>query len=367
MLLKFYNKRYFLHLLFIIFIGILSGCATGIKQSAPDASLYIKQTTIATMSKKEMEKELKSLHIITINPYLISTGDRFVYKVYGYPELAIPGIVVLPGGKISVGLAGVVKVGGLTVTDANEVLNKRLSKFIKNPRATLIPTYIKGATFTIIGKVGKTGVFPLKSGYNIADGIAVAGGLAVGEQDNDTIEMADLEHTYISRGAKVLPVNFIAAVRNGDPLHNIPLQDGDFIFVPSAADRQIYLFGEVNLPGQISYGENQTLARALSVGKGRILSTASDDIFVIRGNLFTPRVFEINSEEILQGRAPDFALQANDIVYVPKSGMTEFNDVLSKFLPTLKLINLMAGPFGATDLVIPVTPFGGGATSSPSQ
>ena len=154
--------------------------------------------------------------------------------------------------------------GSLTVHDANELINKKLSRFIISPRASLIPKQIKGSTFTIIGKVAKAGVFPLKSGYKITDAIAIAKGLAIGEQDNDTVEVADLEHAYIARGNKVLPINFIEAVRKGNSLHNIPLKNGDYIFIPSTMDRQVYILGEVRKPDYVSYSENQTVVQALS-------------------------------------------------------------------------------------------------------
>lgn len=349
---SFFNKT------FLIFftLMILTGCAVGVKQSMPDANSHIKEIQINTLSDKQIKEELKKLHTITKEPYLISTGDRFTYKVYGHPELSIPSIVVLPGGKISVGLAGIVKVEELTVQQANALINTKLSAYIKSPRAVLIPKYIKGAVFTVIGKVRKTGVFSLKSGYKISDALAVAGGFAVGEQDNDTIELADLEHAYIARGNKILPVDFIEAVRKGNYLQNIPLKNGDYIYIPSSMDRQIFVMGEVRLPGNVSYNENQTLLQALAYSKGRMLETASNNVIVVRGNLIKPKVYELNTEDILQGRVPDFRLHPNDILYVPKSTMTEYNDIILKILPTVELLNLMAGPFGnATQLSIPIS------------
>ena len=46
----------------------------------------------------------------------------------------------------------------------------------------------------------------------------------------------------------------------------------------------------------------------------------------------------------------DFKLQANDIIYVPQDGISKWNRIVRKILPTLQLVNLLAGPFGSAVL-----------------
>ena len=37
---------------------------------------------------------------------------------------------------------------------------------------------------------------------------------------------------------------------------------------------------------------------------------------------------------------------ANDIVFVPKDGISAWNVIISKILPSLQVVNMLAGPFG---------------------
>jgi polysaccharide biosynthesis/export protein len=344
-------------IIFLLLFLFVSGCGTTVvHQSGPTAN--IEEVKVKTLSPAQIKKELEKLQVITHKPYRISTGDRFDYYVYEHPDLTIKGLLVTPGGNISVGLAGVVNVGGLTVDESLKKINKKLSRYLINPKSALIPTHIKSSLFTIIGSVAKTGVYEIKSGYKITDAVAVAKGLATGYQDENTVELADLEHAYIVRDNKILPVSFISAIRKGSFLHNIPLQDGDYIYIPSSIDRQIFVLGEVMKPGNVSYSENQTLTQALAYSKGKKLATSSDIAIIIRGNMVTPKVYKVNVEDILQGRAPDFRLYPSDIVYVPKSTFTEYNLIIEKLMPTFVLLNLMTGPASNATLSIPVSPTG---------
>ena len=352
-------KRFHMNktIIFIFLILLISGCATtAVHQSAPTAN--IDEVKVEALSPAQIKKELEKLQVVTHKPYRISTGDRYDYYVYEHPDLTIKGLIVTPGGNISVGLAGVVNVGGLTVDESLKKINKKLSRYLKNPKAALVPTHIKSSLFTIIGSVTKTGVYEIKSGYKLTDAIAVAKGLATGWQDENTVELADLEHAYFIRDNKILPVSFISAIRKGSYLHNIPLQDGDYIYIPSSINRQVYVLGEVTEPGNVSYNENQTLTQALAYSKGKKLATSSDIAIIIRGNVVTPKVYKVNVEDILQGRTPDFRLHPSDIVYIPKSTFTEYNLIIEKLMPTFVLLNLMTGPASNATLAIPISPVG---------
>ena len=137
-------------------------------------------------------------------------------------------------------------------------------------------------------------------------------------------------------------MNFIEAVRKGNHLHNIPLKDGDYIYIPSTMNKEVFVMGEVKLPGYVAYNEGLTIIHALSYARGR-MDSASANVVVVRGNLNTPKVYKVNVKKILKGEARDFRLRPNDIVFCPKDGFSEYNKVVKKLIPTFELINLMAG------------------------
>ncbi len=305
------------------------------------------------MKPEEIRKELMKLHNEKPAPYIVAAGDKFDIKVYDNEELNATGLQVTPDGLVSVGLVGPVKIGGLTLQGATEAIEAKLKKYIINPKVTLIPTEIHSSTFSIVGKVGVPGTYPIRNNTRLTDAIAMAQGFSVGEFKGDTVEMADLEHAFIARKGKVLPVNFVEAIRKGNALHNVPLKHGDYIYIPSTMNQEVYILGEVKTPGYIGYKEGMTLMQAISYANGRLDTTSAFSAVIIRGGLSHPKVYRIYMEDILRGKKLDFPIKPRDIIYVPKGGFSEYNVVIKKFFPTLELLNLMAGPFGNTVISIP--------------
>ena len=58
-------------------------------------------------------------------------------------------------------------------------------------------------------------------------------------------------------------------------------------------------------------------------------------------------VFTLDIVDIQKGRRMDFALKPRDIVFVPRSCISEWNVIVRQILPTIQLLNGLAGPFGS--------------------
>jgi polysaccharide export outer membrane protein len=132
-------------------------------------------------------------------------------------------------------------------------------------------------------------------------------------------------------------VDFKALIREGNMLHNIPLIDGDYIYVPSSVNREVYVMGEVKNPWHFLFKESMTLMQVITFAEG-LTTNAVHDVVVIRGGLTHPRVYKIDIKDILKGEARDFPLEPNDIIYVPKKPLAKWNDILNLVMPSLEAI-----------------------------
>ena len=331
--------NFLVYLVFILTVVSLNGCSNVVKKdnTALPISIPIMNAdeTVPELKIKQETSFIKSLHQLEASKYVIAMGDKFDIYVYNEVDLNTKGIIVKMDGAITCKLIGEVYIEGLSIPDATLEIEKKLRAYVRYPKVSLIPYEMKSSSFTIMGKVKQPGFYYFDGNLKLADAIAKAEGLSIGIFDNNTIELADLEHSFIRRGESILPIDFVSLLRRGNALMNIPLKSGDYIFIPSAMNQEVYIIGEVEKQGYFGYKPSMTLGRLLAHAEG-IKVSASDEVLVIRGNLQHPRVYKLSQSKILNGQAQDFRLQPNDIVYVPKGILGTWNAILAEIVPTLE-------------------------------
>jgi len=153
----------------------------------------------------------------------------------------------------------------------------------------------------------------------------------------NSVELADLAGSYVVRGNKILPVDFLELIRKGNMLHNIPLSNRDIIYIASSVSKEVYVIGEVHTPGHFPYKEEMTILQAISFAIG-LKETANKNAVVVRGGINHPRIFKVNIKDILNGEIRDFPLVPSDVVYVPRNTFAEWNNIINTILPTLQVV-----------------------------
>lgn len=338
-----------LRFLLPVFALALSAC-----NSTPFGGIAVPgMTSVMPKSNGDMyaiQEELKALHVVNPTPYEIHPGDTFRLSVYNQDSLTSE-ILIAPDGTASLPIIGIQKLAGLNMEDATKLIERKLSSYLRSPLVTLSPVNVSGYYFTIGGRVNKPGNYTVSIGQTrLLDAISFASGFQTGGFHGDTVELADLDNAFIKRDGKKLPVDFKKLVYEGDDLNNIPILNGDYIYVPSTINGSIIFLGEVGSNTYVGFSEGMTLLQALAYVNGLKMDTYSPFIKVIRGGMNNTVVYTVNIDKILNGKIQDFILNANDIVYVPQDDISQWNRVIRKLLPTLQLVNLLAGPFGNTIL-----------------
>ncbi len=328
---------------------MLCGCATTpfAPIAVPNNSTIFQKIEGPNSDPVKVLAELNTLQKVRASEYRLQPGDTFSVVVDGQAEQSRPEVQVMPNGAISVAPIGYMKVAGMTIPQATAALQKEYQKYIRDCNVILEPRKLKPDSFTISGTVLAPGVYPFVFGsFRLMDAIASAKGFQTsGGSNGDRYELADLENAYIVRNGKVLPVDFVEAV-NGNALHNIPLLDGDYIHIPSLGGGKVAILGEVVDPDCIPFQPNMTLLQAIGFAGG-LKETNSRDVKVIRGGLKNPVVFTLDIREIRYGRVMDFQLKPRDIVFVPRDAISEWNVLIRQLLPTIQVLNGLAGPFGS--------------------
>jgi polysaccharide biosynthesis/export protein len=195
--------------------------------------------------------------------YRIGPGDALKITVYQSPDLSVD-TKVTEAGVISYPLLGSVKLGGLTVTQAEAAIADALKKgeFVKNPQVIIVVTQVRANQVNVLGQVGSPGRFPLDlAGMRLTEVLALAGGVAQAT-GSETVVLVGNRNGKPFRQEIDLPSIFAENGRGND----VVVQPGDVVWVDRGP--QIYLYGEVQRPGQIRLERNMTVMQALAVAGG---------------------------------------------------------------------------------------------------
>lgn len=341
------------HRILLFFLPLFSLVVTACN-STPFGGIAIPSMTAVQpkldQNSAAVQEELRSLQIINPTPYEIHPGDTISLSVYNQPALTST-FLVAPDGTASLPLIGILKLSDLNLEDATDLIESRLSIYLKAPIVTLSPMSVSGYCFTVAGCVAKPGNYTVSIGQTrLRDAIALFGGFPSGILNGDTVELADLDNAFIQRNGKKLPVDFRKLVREGDDLQNIPLLNGDYIYVPSTMTGSVIFLGEVGSNSNVAFLEGMSLLQGFGYVGGLKPGSYDRYIRVIRGGMENTVVYTVDVDKILNGKMKDFKLEANDIIYVPQDDLTKWNQLIRKILPTMQFINFLAGPFGSSFL-----------------
>ena len=297
-------------------------------------------------NEKRRLEELERLANEEDAAYHINAGDKIDVRVYGHDDLNII-TKVSPDGSIGMVFVGQLIVSGLTISEARDAIAKGLEPYIKHPVVGVSVLEVSSETITIAGSVAKPGLYNISSSSRLADAYAMAGSSASRLFNGTVVDVADLEHSIIVRNDKILPVDFKAAIEHGERLNNIRLKKGDYIFVAQRMESSVTICGDVRHPHKRLYESGMGLIEFLTAA-GWMNDTHWSNVIIIRGSMSNPKMYKVDVDAIMAGKKPNIALKANDIVYVPKDTLAEYNVFVRKLMPTFQLINLMSSKVSNT-------------------
>lgn len=187
--------------------------------------------------------------------YLIGAHDVLSISVWDQPDLTGKFNVDIDG-TFTFPLIGRVTAAGLSSHALEGELRRRLADgFFKDPQVTVAVEQYHSQVVHLIGEVRQAGSYPLSGQMRLIELLARAG---------STTERAG-GLIVVTRGPTVIRVD-LAQLQLGDDEQNIPLREGDTVFVPRAAT--FFVFGEVRSPGTFSLVEPTTVVQALALAGG---------------------------------------------------------------------------------------------------
>ncbi|HEY3928297.1 MAG TPA: polysaccharide biosynthesis/export family protein [Candidatus Koribacter sp.] len=238
----------------------------------------------------------------------IGPGDLLSVEVFDVPELKQE-VRVSDTGETTLALVGKLSLAGRTVEEAEHEIATQLEtrKFVVHPQvAVLVREYATQGLY-INGEVRKPGVYAVLGPHTLLQLIAEAGGLTEAASPQITVRHADKAEENIR-------------LRPGDASSgDVVLRPGDTVVVPRAGIA--YIVGDVARSGGYVMQDagELTIAQLVALGGGLLPTAKAGNAKLVRKTAQGRQEVEVNVKDILRGRAPDLALHADDILFIPNS------------------------------------------------
>jgi polysaccharide biosynthesis/export protein len=391
------NNIFFIMLLCLI-MGLLVACGSvGVVTGIPVKTYEIPAAERALMERQTKEANEEILRLTKVNEnnvftekrgmpeYIIGPGDVLTltywmpYSSYapatgqqmqgtaeGFMQTTF-NVTVRPDGKISYSFGDDIPAAGYTASEVRENLFNGIKDYIKKPRLEVLVKEYKSKSALLSGRInnlpsttGMTGPgkYPLKEKTTVLDLIITAGGPVTGipprsllRSDVNLVSNGDLRAVELVRKGKKYTLNLYSALFGGDMSHNVIVDDGDMITVPSEPTfvKRVYVFGQVNSPGVFSLTDAKDLLMAISLTGGYTPIAVRSDIKIIREYVERqgkPLVLSVNLDDILkQGdMSQNIALKDGDLVYVPRMVIGDINEFIANINPLMGFLTTNAPP-----------------------
>lgn len=287
-----------------LFLALTSGVRIRAQQS-PSVAVEPAQKNSSTESPAANNKQNSSL--LRLGP-----GDLLEISVYNVPELTTKARVG-NAGDVYLPLIDYVHVADLSPDEAQQMIQKRLEDggFVHNAHVTIFLNESASQGVTVLGEVGKPGVYPVLGDRKLYDLISAAGGFtASAGRKVSVIHQRDPSQPVTLN----LPRNLA-----DDSQDNIAIRPGDMITVPRAPI--VYVVGDVGRPaGLLMDNGNLTVLQALALAGGANRTAKMGGTRIIRKGPNGMTETLVPLKKMLEAKAPDVNLQGDDILFVPVSG-----------------------------------------------
>ncbi len=267
--------------------------------------------------KLEAATSIQSLWIYKIGP-----RDGLEIVVQGVKEFERKGFgdelefVVTDDGHVNVPLVGLIKAEGLTTTELTRKLEKAYTKYVTQPQVSVVVKRYRSRLVYVLGKVFQNGAIPIRhEKTTLFEIIAEAGGFSskMPSVEGLILNEPDMRNVYVIRNNKKYVVNLYDRLINKSDDEPFFVQAEDRVFVPEPVET-VSVLGGVKKSGNFNLKSGLTLLQAVALAGSFTENARRDAVQVLRKN--EKELVRVNAVRIFEGREPDFALKAGDVIYV---------------------------------------------------
>lgn len=251
----------------------------------------------------------------------IGANDLIAISVYDAPEFARTirvesnGEILLPMMRRKIRAEGLLPDAlGVKIAQVLEA-----EHILVDPRVTVTIVEYNSRPISVIGAVHKPVTFQAEGPTTLIDAITRAEGLTADASSEILITRTRPDENG-SPVTKIVRISVKGLIDQADPQLNPPLYGGEQVRVPELG--KVFVLGNVHKPGafHVEDASGTSVLRLLALTEGLLPYTGSQ-AFIYRRVPGSPVLKEVPIElgRIMERKAPDLPLSANDILYIPES------------------------------------------------
>lgn len=276
--------------------------------------------------------------------YRFAAGDVLSLRIWDGQKIDEMHLTVQSDGQAFLPIKGIgsLAVGGKTVSDVKQDIERQLNGIYKETYIELLITKYAGHKVSLMGEVRTTsrndsgpGEWALQGPTRLVPFLSFHGGPG---QD------ADLMRVQVIRpSGERKEVNLYRAVFQSSEVDNPELGSGDMVFIPSLSmgNRKVFVLGEVTSPGVVNIIDKMGLVEAISRAGGFTRGGYMKGVVVVKHAPDGQATMQVaNFKEMFRQAKmdADIPLQPGDIVFVPRRAIVTLQEVFSIINPALGAI-----------------------------
>jgi polysaccharide biosynthesis/export protein len=260
--------------------------------------------------------------------YLLGPDDEITVRALDVDEIDGKNARIDRSGSVDLPLVGKLKAAGLSVSQFEAELTKKLARYVREPRVSVTVSEYKSQPVSVLGAVNTPGIYNITGPTTLEQVLSRAGGLRNDAGNTINITRSQmwgpipLSTTRVDAtgGFSTANVSAKSLMDASEPRDNIIIEPTDVISVPRAD--LVYVVGAVNKSGGFVLNERASMSvlQAVSLAEGLQKTAAPKNAKIVRNGLTDKKQeIPVNLSKILSGSSPDLPLLANDILFVPNS------------------------------------------------
>jgi polysaccharide export outer membrane protein len=159
--------------------------------------------------------------------YTLQAGDVIELAYRFTPDFSQT-VTIEPDGYVTLNLVGSIKISGLTLDEARDLILKKASEKLNAPELNIVLKEFQQPSVVVAGEVQKPGKFPIHEGMTALQAILLSGGFLDSAKSGQVILFRRIDSDTAE--VKILKLGKIK--KKIDLEHDLRLEAGDMILVP---------------------------------------------------------------------------------------------------------------------------------------